>query len=137
MSNQTSPKLKQISITTALLSLATLLYDYFIAKVFFMEGLFLLAAAFLLTANTVRQLNRNSNSKTGLALLTNGLIVITACFVFCILALLLFGYGFHGQSVQPIWYIAALLNTILFLTAMIEIIHFIKIVSNKNTTPAK
>lgn len=117
----------RFSIVISLLSLAAILYDFFVSEEFEIESIFVVGISLLLVLNIIRHLNRADGPRIRVSLLTNALILPVTCFNFFFLALNLFGYGFSGKSIHPVWAISAILNTAFFLAAWYETVLMIRI----------
>lgn len=120
MTKGISSKFRLFSIVISLLSLGTLLYDFFISNEFNIEAIFLLGISVILVLNVLRLLSKSRGSKRWISFLTNACITIITCFNFFILALTLFGYGFSGAHIHSIWFMATFLNILLFSTSVFE-----------------
>ena len=108
-------------ILVSVLALTVLIVDYCCIDEFKMEGIFLLTATTVLVFNVVRHSNRILWGKFMPGLLSNVLIAALLVYGFVILSLFLFGYGFTGRNVQPIWMIMAICTVFLFILIWIDI----------------
>lgn len=99
-----------INVIVSALTLIVLVIDFYITKELYIESSFLFATCVLLAFNSIRHLKAKLWSHLILGMISDLVLLGVSLFGFGILALTLFGYGFTGKEVQPIWILMSLCN---------------------------